>query len=399
MKILFFQAYYSPENTATTYITDDLIQGMIDNGHQVELFVPTPTRGITREIRDEYRKKKYRYEVKNNGKLIIHRIGLYDEPKGTIGRMIRYLLMNMLFILKSLSIKADVIFCESTPPTQGAMAAIIKQIKKIPFIYNLQDVFPDSLITTGIGKRNSIAWKVGRRIEDFSYRYSDSIITISNEFEENIIAKGVDPQKITVVNNWADTDEIVPVDRKENVLFDRFNLDRNGFYVVYSGNIGLTQNMELLIRVAEDMTDVDFVVIGDGVAREDTQNKTKHLKNFHMFPYQPYEDISMVFSLGDAGLVISKPEVGNSCVPSKTWGIMAAGRPVIASFDLESSLVAMINRVGCGVVAAAGDREALIRAIRNIRPEMGIVGRDYVLRELNREKCVGKYMDVFSLYE
>ena len=99
--------------------------------------------------------------------------------------------MNLVFIHSAAKVDADAIFVQSTPPTQGAMAAIIKKKKKIPFIYNLQDVFPDSLVGAGMATEKSIVYRIGRKIEDYTYRNADRIIVISNDIKENIINKGV----------------------------------------------------------------------------------------------------------------------------------------------------------------------------------------------------------------
>ncbi|MDO4950421.1 MAG: glycosyltransferase WbuB, partial [Bacteroidales bacterium] len=119
--------------------------------------------------------------------------------------------------------------------------------------------------------------------------------------------------------------------------------------------------------------------------------------NVFVLPFLPYKDMAYAFSLGDVGLIICKPGVGGAAVPSKTWNIMAAERPVLASFDRNSGLASLIESVGCGVVADAGSKEELIQAIRNLMAdpclaEKGKLGKDYLLTELDKEKCVGKYV-------
>ena len=151
MKAIVFSAYYEPEVAASLYLSTNLYEDMAGSGIDVDLFVPLPTRGVSDEVRNKY--KNHKVEVRCNGRLRIHRIGIPKEGKSVIGRAARYILMNAVFILKSISSKADVIFVQSTPPTQGATAAIIKKVMHIPFVYNLQDVFPDSLVGTGIAKK------------------------------------------------------------------------------------------------------------------------------------------------------------------------------------------------------------------------------------------------------
>lgn len=248
MKVLAYSCYYTPEIAASMYLTEDIYKGIVDAGHTLEVYVPMPTRGISEEVRKEYKGKKH--EKKYDGKLTIHRIAMYREGKNSALRALRYLFVNVAFIWKGLKTKADVIFVQSTPPTQGMMAGIVGALKKTPVVYNLQDIFPDSLVNSGMTSEESFIWKIGRKIENFSYKHAKKIIVISEDFKKNILAKGVPEEKIVVVPNWADVSGVYPVERKDNVLIDRYGLDPDKFYITYCGNVGFTQNMDLLLAVA-----------------------------------------------------------------------------------------------------------------------------------------------------
>lgn len=401
MKVLAFSCYYTPEIAASMYLTEDIYKGIVKAGHTLEVYVPMPTRGISEEVRTEYKKKKI--EKKYEDKLTIHRIAMYREGRNSILRALRYLFINAAFMWKGLKTKADVIFIQSTPPTQGMMAGMLSKLKKIPLVYNLQDIFPDSLVNSGMTSKGSLIWKIGRRIENYSYRHSKKIIVISEDFKKNILAKGVPEEKIVVVPNWADVSGVYPIERQNNILIKRYSLDPNRFYITYSGNIGFTQNMDLLLDVANDlkikMPDLAFVIIGNGADKERVQRRISDEKidNVIMLPFQPYEDIAHVFSLGNIGLVISKPGVGNNSVPSKTWSIMAAGKPVLASFDSDSELCKLIDKTGCGIHTEAGEKKSLIDAIMYLYKgdsvTMGQAGLMYITEYANKAKCVTAYVD------
>lgn len=406
MKVLFLLAYYYPETAASIYLFENLIDSLVNDGVQVELVVPIPGRGVDCRINKEFKKRRNEYE--KGGLLHIHRFNMYMEPKGTIARFVRYFYCCIKYLYYGIKYKnVDVIFSESTPPILGATAVLIKKVIKKPLVYNLQDIFPDSLVLTGVGKKDGLAWKIGRKIENFTYRNSDKIITISQDFRKNILAKGVPSDKIVIVYNWVDQNVVINIQRDQNVLFDRYRLDRDKFYVTYNGNIGLSQNMDMLLEVAKDFQtefpDINFVFVGNGayldeVKRMVAENK---LKNVHLLPFQPYEEISFVFSLGDASLVISKPGTGNGCVPSKTWSIMSAARPVLANFD-ENELKDIIINNNCGIFTKAGDKEAFKQSIltlynnRDMAVEMGRNGRQFVMENLTREVGTQKYVDVIK---
>ena len=141
-------------------------------------------------------------------------------------------------------------------------------------------------------------------IENFTYRNADKIIVISEDFKKNIIAKGVPEDKIVVIYNWVDEEAVKHVPREKNKLFDTYGLDRNKFYITYSGNIGLTQNMDMLLDVAKELekeSNIEFVLIGEGAYKDKVKEilQEKQIKNVTLLPFQPYEDISYVFSLGE----------------------------------------------------------------------------------------------------
>ena len=313
--------------------------------------------------------------------------------------------MQLYYGLKAKN--CDVIFAPSTPPIQGVMVAIIKKFKHIPFVYNLQDIFPDSLVGTSLAQKGGLLWKIGRVIENFTYKHADKIIVISEDFKKNIMAKGVPEGKIVVVYNWVDQNAVVDVSREENKLFDMYGLDRNKFYIEYSGNIGLTQNMDMLLEVMEGLQkshpNIGLVLVGEGAYKTQVEKivAEKQLKNVVRLPFQPYEDISHVFSLGDVGVIISKPGVGENSVPSKTWSIMSASRPVLANFD-ENEIKAILSENECGLFTKAGDKQAFTDAIlelyrnREMCRKYGENGRKFVMENLTREIGTQKYIDVIK---
>lgn len=427
MKILYLTAYSYPEQAASGYLGGNLNQTYVDNGWNMVVYTPSPCRGIDNVTRRKY--KKIKKEELLDGHLVIRRFSMFAEGKNPILRAFRYFLCTVKHFNRGVFSKdarqCDVMFIYSTPPIQGAMAAIVKKCRRdhIPFIYNLQDIFPDSLAGTGLAKKGGLLWKIGRVIENFTYRNADKIIVISQDFKRNIMAKGVPEEKIEVIYNWVDQNMVVDVPRGKNKLFDMYDLDRSKFYITYNGNIGLTQNMEMLAEVAreleqEGLNDIHFVLTGNGAYWDTLVSKLRGLKeekrtkapdgteaitfgNITLLPFQPYEDISHVFSLGDASLVISKPGVGENSVPSKTWSIMSASRPVLANFD-ENELKTIIADNNCGIFTKAGDKVAFKEAIlklygdKELCKTMGKNGRQFVMDNLTKEVGTQKYVDVIK---
>lgn len=407
MKVLFLLAYYYPETAASIYLFDNLIEELIKQGNEVDLIVPTPSRGVDKNMAAEFKEKLE--ESKYDGRLHIHRFILSDEKDGTASRFLRYFVSLPKYVKISKGIKdIDVIFCESTPPILSLAAERIKKQKKVPLVYNLQDVFPDSLVLTGISKKKSLLYKIGSVIERRAYKAADKIITISEDFKRNILQKGVPEEKISVVYNWVDQNAVKDIPRSENILFDRYQLDRSKFYITYCGNIGLSQNMEMLVQTAkqlESCSDIQFVLVGEGAYKGKLEQviSNEGLHNITLLPFQPYEEISHVFSLGDVSLVISKPGTGNGCVPSKTWSIMSAARPVLANFD-DCELKGIVERSKSGIFTLAGDEKAFKEAVltlyknRELCREYGQNGRTFVMDNLTREIGTKKYVEVIRSF-
>ena len=406
MKVLQLTGYFLPEKAASIYLVENRLEAFANEGFDMVIHASRPTRGLSDEEYAEYKNRKE--EMMYDGKLRVHRFAMYREGKNPVLRAMRYSFNWIIQLWYGLTEKnVDCVYLESTPPIQGLLGSLLKIFRNIPFVYCLQDIFPDSLAGTSLAKKGGLLWKIGRVIEDFTYKYADKIIVISEDFKKNIMAKGVPEDKIVVIYNWVDQNKVVDVPREKNKLFDKYNIDRKKFYIEYSGNIGLTQNMDMLLEVMKELKathpDIGLVLVGEGAYKAQVEEIVKRddLTNVTMIPFQPYEDISHVLSLGDAGLVISKPGVGANSVPSKTWSIMSASRPVLANFD-ENELKDILVGNECGIFTKAGDKDAFKRSIiklyenRDLCKKYGTNGRRFVMDNLTREVGTRKYVDVIK---
>lgn len=401
MKLVYLVQYFSPEKASGLQLVEDLLEGFSAHGWKTDVFTPTPTRGVTDEQRKEYARK--RVEIKYDGRLTIHRMHLYREGKGFVGRAIRYLLFSIECFWKAATVPADFIFTGSGPPTQGVVVGLAKKVSGKKVIYNLQDIFPDSLVTSGICGENSFLMKIGHAMENFTYRNADHIITITDDMKANIMKKGVPEDKISVVRNWIGTDKVKHISREDNSLFDELKLPRDGFYVVYAGNLGKVQGVDVILKTASLMKnnrDIKFVIFGNGSEEENLKKivNDKHLDNVLMLPLQPIERASEVYSMADVSIISCTPGTGGSGMPSKTWTIMAAGVPIIASFDMPSEMERTIEEAECGFCTRAGDEneltEKIIRVFGDSRLKkcLGQNARRYAEKNVSKAEAVEKYI-------
>ncbi len=404
-------SYFFPEVVASDYLSRNRNEAFAKAGFEMLVYTPTPCRGITDEEREDYKRNK-REEKLYDGMMAVSRFSLMKEGKGALGRAMRYTIQCLKqFWFGAFSKEArscDVIFISSTPPIQGAMAAMVKKFNKKPIVYNLQDIFPDSLVGTGLAKKGSLLWKIGRVIEDFTYRNADKIVVISEDFKRNIMAKGVPEKKIEVIYNWVDEQAVVPVRKEDNPLYNELGIAQDKFTIVYAGNLGNAQNVDIILDAAKLMQNnvgIQFVLFGTG-GREDDYKKRIHEENLHnvqLFPLQSYERVSYVYGLGDVCVVSCKVGLGGSAMPSKTWSIMSSGRAILANFD-EGELKDIIEKEQCGIFTKAGDTKGVTQAILSLYADkehcvqLGRNGREFIMKNLTKAAGTGKYVEVIKSF-
>lgn len=405
MKLLLLPPYFTPEKQSSAMLDHQRYEAFARAGMEMSLFAPTPTRGISNEVRETYRNRKH--ELMYNNRMSVTRYPLIREGNNPIGRAIRYFLgFAKQFFIGIRQKDVDCIFLVSTPPIQGVLGGLLKKRLKVPFIYNLQDIFPDSLVGSGLAKRDGLLWKIGCKIEKFTYHHADKIIVISEDFKRNLLAKGVPEQKIEVVYNWVDQNAVVPIPKNENPLYDEFRINREKFNVVYAGNLGNAQNVDIIIDAAKIMVEnknIEFLIFGSGGLKDKYVEKIKHdsIDNVRFFPLQPIERVSQVYGLGEVCVVSCKPGLGSAAMPSKMLSIMSSGRAVVASFD-KGELTYILDKYNCGMYAPAGDADAfagLIKHLSQNRDEckgMGENARKLILQKFSKEFGTSRYVEIIK---
>ena len=396
MKILMLRPTYKPELSGGTHLAIDLINDIQKAGHEVVL-VTAASNKISKEANA------------NEDECKVIRVYSRHDKNTTLSRILRYIdtSKNIAKIAKKIP-DVDLIMTHSMPPLLGIIGAKIAKKRHIPSIYWEQDIVSESLISTKIfGKtslKQKILYKIAKTIEVQTENKSTHIITISEQFKKMHVNRGVSPNKISVIYNWIDTEQIYPVDRKKNPLFDELGIPREKYIVSYCGNLGVPQNVEIMIDAAEKMKNIKnllFVIIGGGSREQiirEYVNK-KRLPNLQLFPLQPLEKSHYVYSIGDIGLVIGKKGTSKNGFPSKTWSIMAAGQSMIACFDKGSELEKFIKQGKCGLSVRPDDSNELKKAIiyiMNSSVNYGKNAREYVTKNFNRQNSTEKIIKVIE---
>ena len=397
MRILIPFSYYHPEQCAGLFVIDDMTAEAARQGIESMITVPTPTRNVVTGAKWD------RKERLCDGKVLVHRFRMYGEGMNPVLRALRYLLCEIVQLHFMLWKKYDVAFIDSTPPIQGLKLPIVRLFRKKPVVYNAQDLFPETLSGTGLAKQGGTLWKIGMWVSNVTFRNSDKIIAISNDIKRSMVARGVPAENIEVVYNWVDEKAVHPISKDENPLFEECGLDRNKFTIVYAGNLGNAQNIEIVLDGAKELHDVQFAIFGSGGLENEVRKRISDegLTNVLLNPLQPVDRVKYVYSLGDACIVSCKEGLGGSAMPSKSWSIMSCGRPVVASFD-EGELKEILENNNCGVFSHAGNVKEFVTAIKQLATnrkkceEMGKNARQFIMDNLTKEVGAKKYVEIIK---
>ena len=375
LRVCFFNRCYWPDTTATGQLLAELAEDLVSN-HGMDVTVvtghpPTSTHGAASRL-----------EVRN-GVRILRARGTTLSQRSFAARAANYVTYFLSALLIALRLpRQDVTVALTDPPIIGLAALAARP--RSGMVFFCQDIFPE---VAGLLEdfRSPVVDAILDRVNRYLVRRAARIVALGDTMASRLVqGKGADARKITVIHNWADTSAIVPSDKQnpfavENGLHDRFVL-------LHAGNIGLSQNLEVVIDAAARLkarSDIVILFIGDGNRREALESMAgeRGLANVRFLPFQPREALRWTYATSDLCLVSLKPGLAGYIVPSKLYPILAAGRPYIAAVEPISEVAALTERHRCGVIVAPGDAAALASEIvrladdRRAREAMGARAR------------------------
>jgi colanic acid biosynthesis glycosyl transferase WcaI len=300
--------------------------------------------------------------------------------------------------------RPDVVVCMTDPPFIGAAAQLVARRFRVPLVAISQDVFPEIAVRLG-RLRNPIVIGVLGGLIASSLRYADRTVVIGDTMRRRIVAKGVDPARIRVIPNWGDAQRITPQPRDN--AWSRSHGLTGRFVVMHSGNVGHAQDLDSLIRAStllRDLEDLRIVIVGSGARHDELIALAERLEaaSVEFLPYQPREELSDSLSSASVHFVGLARGLAGFVVPSRIWGVLAAGRPVLAAAEDESETALVVRETACGIVVAPGDPFRLAEAIRACHDgvhdleEMGRRARAYAESEADREIAVARYRQVLE---
>ncbi len=298
--------------------------------------------------------------------------------------------------------RPDIVLAMTDPPVIADIALVIARRFRVPLVAVSQDVFPEIAVEL---KRleNPVVVGILRRLISIYLRRADRVVAIGEAMRPRLVKKGARPDVIRVIPNWTDTTAIAPAP-KDNEWARSVGLDGR-FVVMHSGNIGHAQNLDALVRATtflRDLDDLRVAIIGGGARHAALAELVERLgaDAVQFFGFQPRESLSSSLSAADVHVVGLARGLAGYVVPSRLYGILAAGRPVIAAADTESDTARLVEAVGCGIVVPPGRPELLAEAIRSAYEgawdldAMGRRGREFAEQEADRTIAIERYRKV-----
>ncbi|MBI4470570.1 MAG: glycosyltransferase family 4 protein [Acidobacteria bacterium] len=391
MRILILHMRFHPDLTGTGPLVTDLATDLAAMGDQVTVVTSMPHYG-RESIPSEFRGRllhRSRFQGVDVWRTFVY---VPPNPSG-FHRSLNYLSYTFMSVVAGLMCgRPDVILCVNPPITVGLSGWVIGLVRRVPMVFNVQDVWPDCL--TIIGQLRS-PWltRIFKGLEKLIYRASCRVTVLSEGMKQNLMNKGVPEEKIAIIPNWANLDGIRP-GPKHNGFREAHQLDGQ-FVVTFAGNIGYIAVLDKVLEAARLLREdprIVFLIVGEGNAKRDLVEKAKALglQNVRFLPTQPKEVFSEMLNATDAGLVTLNRSLGQLNVPSKTYSIMASGQPVLAAVPEDSEITRLIHEARCGVWVPPEDPRALASAIQRLvgqpeeRRQFGLSGRSHIEKHYAR---------------
>jgi glycosyltransferase involved in cell wall biosynthesis len=389
-RLLVLNQYYWPGKEATANLLTELAEALADRYEVTVVTGAAPDQPAT--------------STRNGVRIVRVHSTAYDRTQLS-RRALNYFTYIVGALREALALpRPDVVMCMTDPPFVGAIAEIVSRRFRAPIVVSTQDVFPEIAVKLG-RLTNPFAIAALRLLVNFSLRRADRVVVIGETMKQRVIAKGVEAQRIRVISNWGDAASVTPQPRDNRWARKQDFVGK--FVVMHFGNVGHAQDLDTLIRATtllRDLDDLVVAIIGVGARLDELKQLAEVLEadKVHFLPWQAYENRADPISAADVHVVGLARGLAGYIVPSRMWGVLAAGRPVIAAAEDESETAEVVRRTQCGVVVPPGRPFELACAIREFhdgRHDLAAMGREaraFAESETDRAIAVAKYADVLE---
>ncbi len=406
MRVLVLCPHYAPDVAPTGTVMTAIADQLIAQGHELHIVTSLPWYRL-HDVEPEWRGRPWRTE--RHGRSHITRVHPFPTDKSNLRAralgFAGFIGVSSLVALFSRR-RPDVVFAMSPPLPIGVAGLVVARLRRAPFVFNIQDVFPDVAVELGLLTDRRVI-RAASALERFAYRHADAVTVLSDDLRDNVTAKlgrqRRRPTRVEVIPNFVDTVAIVPASKDNDYRREHGLIGKR--VVMYAGNVGLSQSIGLLLeaaRVLQDRADVVFVINGGGAARPSLEAASADLPNVRFVDYQPIERLPEVLAAADIHVVPLKTGLAKASVPSKLYSILASARPVLASVDPNTEVARTLEAAGAGIAVAPDDPAAFILALVAMLDDpataeaQGIAGRRFVESWVSPGAVATAYAELFA---
>ena len=401
MNITIIAPHFAPDTAPTGEVITQIVNELQQLGHQIHVVTSLPWYR-NHSVEPGWTKRLIAREKTTWGK--ITRIHPFASKNRTNlwSRSIAYGAFSCIAALTAtFTRRTQIILAMSPPLTLGLAGWIAAKRHNAPLILNIQDIHPDAAIATGTISDTRVIQAL-KRIERLSYEKADAVTVLSDDLRTKLISRIDAESKLRVIPNFVDTERIYPGDRNNSYRHELGLTDET--IVMYAGNVGFSQPLELVLEAARELADRDdiiFVINGNGSRRAYFEREAEELPNVTFMDYQPRQRLNEVLAAGDIHLVPLRKGLSSISVPSKLYSILAAGRPVLVSVDPGTEIDLVVTRSGAGRSVPAGDSREFIAALVALvddphgRASAGLEARRFAEEWLSAEAVAESYNDLF----
>ena len=410
MKILYVSQYFPPEMGAPAARASELACHWAQAGHEVSVLTGFPNHP-TGVVPPEWRPRLRRLACHENiGRVDVFRTWLWPLPnRKAHERMRNYASFCLSAALRGMAIpRPDVVIASSPQLLVGLSGWWIAFTRQIPFVFEVRDLWPESLTAVGVGDENSLLHHTLGKVAKFLYQRSDRIVVVTPAFKEHLVRLWrVPAEKIAVVENGVETGLFAPAPAAANQALRRELGAEGKFLICYIGTMGMAHGLETLLDAAGQLqrqeSNAQFLLVGEGAEKEriKTLAQSRGLANVCFLDQQPREKIPAFISASDACLVLlKKTDVFKTVIPTKMLEFMSCARPVILGVDGQARQI--VEEAEAGLVIEPENAGALVQTInqlaanRELGAALGQKGREHILQHFSRGKTAEKYIDVLQ---